>query len=64
MCRMYTTFDELADEHGVYKVDTIGDGEQLRFGFGCYEHFFGYAHCEHTTTNDDENGVRLVEKYS
>ena len=26
-CRMYTMFDALADKHGVYKVDTIGDGK-------------------------------------
>lgn len=24
---MYTAFDALVDKHGVYKVDTIGDGE-------------------------------------
>jgi hypothetical protein len=25
-CRMYAIFDTLADKHGIYKVDTIGDG--------------------------------------
>jgi hypothetical protein len=42
---MYTTFDELADEHGVYKVDTIGDGEKLKLGF--FDYLFGFAHYEH-----------------
>ena len=24
--RLYTAFDALSDKHGVYKVDTVGDG--------------------------------------
>ena len=27
--RLYLTFDALADRHGVYKIDTIGDGEHV-----------------------------------
>ena len=27
--RLYLAFDALADRHGVYKIDTIGDGEHV-----------------------------------
>ena len=35
---LYTAFDSLVDKHGVYKVDTIGDGEitMLSKGRHCY----------------------------
>ena len=55
---LYTAFDSLVDKHGVYKVDTIGDGEIVTLSKGCRCYFYQQSPT-HTFGHNDGSWIGI-----